>query len=114
MTWNDYSIYGYAFVPPTPFMLKDWERYDVSRYLDPLCVAPEEGRLSVSVAKNVLKHQTIQEDLQASKDEDLSRAIFLFHTPPYKPDWIAPRWTVRRSTMWILTSTWAALPFAVS
>ena len=45
VSWNGYSIYGYAFVPPTPFMLKDWERYDVSRYLDPLCVAPEEGWL---------------------------------------------------------------------
>ncbi len=82
--WNDFSVYGYAFVPPTPFMLKDWERYDVSRYLDPLCVAPEDGWLSVSVPKNVLKQQTIQEDLQVlSKDNDLSRAVFLFHTPPY-------------------------------
>lgn len=84
ISWNDFSIYGYAFVPPTPFMLKDWERYDVSRYLDPLCVAPEEGWLSVSIAKNVLKQQTIQDDLQSlAKDDDLSRAIFLFHTPPY-------------------------------
>jgi len=83
--WRDYSIYGYAFIPPTPFMLKDWERYDVSRYLDPLCVAPEEGWLSVSVAKEVLKHQTIQNDLQdLTRDFNLSRAIFLFHTPPYE------------------------------
>jgi Icc-related predicted phosphoesterase len=82
--WSNYSIYGYAFVPPTPFMLKDWERYDVSRYLDPLCVAPEEGWLSVPVPKQVLKHQTIQEDLhRLVQNDDLSRAIFLFHTPPY-------------------------------
>jgi len=65
-------------------MLKDWERYDVSRYLDPLCVAPEEGWLSVPVAKSTLKHQTIQDDLQKlAQGNDLSRAIFLFHTPPY-------------------------------
>jgi Icc-related predicted phosphoesterase len=83
--WRDYVIYGYAFIPPTPFMLKDWERYDVSRYLDPLCVGPEEGWLSVPVAKEVLKHQTIQSDLQElTQDADLSRAIFLFHTPPYE------------------------------
>jgi uncharacterized protein len=82
--WGNNSVYGYAFVPPTPFMLKDWERYDVSRYLDPLCVAPEEGRLSVEVAKGILKHQTIKEDLnQLSNDRDLSQAIFLFHSPPY-------------------------------
>jgi uncharacterized protein len=82
--WENYSIYGYAFVPPTPFMLKDWERYDVSRYLDPLCIAPEEGRLSVPVAKGTLKYQTIQEDLhQLANDNNLSQAIFLFHSPPY-------------------------------
>ena len=82
--WRDYAVYGYAFVPPTPFMLKDWERYDVSRYLDPLCVAPEEGWLSVSVSKRTLKHQTIKDDLQQlAQENNLSRAIFLFHTPPY-------------------------------
>ncbi len=84
LQWRDYAIYGYAFVPPTPFMLKDWERYDVSRYVDPLCVAPEEGRLSVSVEADILKHQTIQNDLQQLTDNaNLSRSIFLFHTPPY-------------------------------
>jgi uncharacterized protein len=84
VSWRNYSIYGYAFVGPTPFMLKDWERYDVSRYLDPLCVAPEDGWLTVPVTKSTLKHQTIQDDLQKlAQDNDLSRAVFLFHTPPY-------------------------------
>ncbi len=41
-------VYGYACVPPTPFRLKDWERYDVSRYVDPGCVSPEEGHRSVA------------------------------------------------------------------
>lgn len=84
LSWSNYTVYGYAFVPPTPFMLKDWERYDVSRYLDPLCVAPEEGWFSISVEKDILKHQTIQNDLlELTRGVDLSRAIFLFHTPPY-------------------------------
>ena len=30
-----HPVYGYACVPPTPFPLKDWERYDVSRFVDP-------------------------------------------------------------------------------
>ncbi len=38
-----FNIYGYAIVPPTPFMLKDWEKYDVSRYVDPGCTHPTEG-----------------------------------------------------------------------
>ncbi len=82
--WRDYSVYGYAYVPPTPFMLKDWEHYDVSAYVDPICVAPEEGWLSVPVPKEVLKRETILNDLQQLvRDEDLGSAIFLFHTPPY-------------------------------
>ena len=32
---DGWSVVGYAYVPPTPFLLKDWERYDVSRYVDP-------------------------------------------------------------------------------
>jgi Icc-related predicted phosphoesterase len=84
VTWRDYQIYGYAYVPPTPFLLKDWERYDVSRYLDPLCVAPEEGWFSVPITKSSLKYQTIQDDLQQlTQNSDLSRAVFLFHTPPH-------------------------------
>ncbi len=82
--WKDFSLYGYACVPPTPFVLKDWERYDVSTYLDPLCVAPEDGWLSIPVPKSVLKHRMIHDELQQLVgDDDLSRAIFLFHTPPY-------------------------------
>jgi Icc-related predicted phosphoesterase len=82
--WRDYSVYGYACVPPTPFTLKDWERYDVSVYLDPLCVAPEEGWFSVPVQKDRLKLETIQNDIQQLvSGKELSRSIFLFHTPPY-------------------------------
>src|SRR5262250_1075749 len=43
LTLEDSPIYGYACIPPTPFSLKDWERYDVSRYVPPGCVSPEEG-----------------------------------------------------------------------
>ena len=83
--WRDFLIFGYAYVPPTPFRLKDWERYDVSRYVDPGCIAPEQGILSLSVAEDQLKYTTIAEDLKklCGKGE-LTNAIFLFHTPPYK------------------------------
>ena len=84
---NDFNIYGYCFVPPTPFMLKDWERYDVSRYVDPGCVSPEEGKLSVPAAENERKYSTIKEDLERlTRGDDLSKAIFLFHSPPYDTD----------------------------
>lgn len=83
--FQGYPIYGYAFVPPTPFVSKDWEKYDVSRHVPPGCVSPEEGRHSVEVSPLEVRYGTIQEDLdELVGDNDLSRAVFLFHSPPYE------------------------------
>jgi len=83
--FSGYSVFGYAYVPPTPFMLKDWEKYDVSRYVDPGCVSPEEGVRSLAVAGDVIRFSTIQIDLDLlTENEDLEKAVFLFHSPPYQ------------------------------
>jgi Icc-related predicted phosphoesterase len=83
--WRGYLVTGYACVPPTPFRLKDWERYDVSRYVDPGCVSPEEGWRTVPVPPSEIRYGTIQQDLDALVgDRSLDRAIMLFHAPPYK------------------------------
>jgi Icc-related predicted phosphoesterase len=80
-----YPVYGYSYVPPTPFQLKDWERYDVSRFVDPGCVSPEEGRYSVPVSDDEKRHSTIKKDLEKLAGSDSQEnAIFLFHTPPYQ------------------------------
>ena len=82
---SGYSIYGYACIPPSPFFLKDWERYDVSRYVDPGCISPEDGWHTVPVSREEIYCSTIQSDLnQLVQDTDLSKAIFLFHAPPYQ------------------------------
>lgn len=79
-----FRLFGYACVPPTPFSLKDWERYDVSRYVDPGCTSPEEGRRSIPVDPSEVKWGTIESDLEALvSDEVLDSAISLMHTPPY-------------------------------
>jgi uncharacterized protein len=79
------KIFGYSYVPPTPFLLKDWEKYDVSRYIDPGCVSPEEGFRSVSAEEHSIKYSTIKEDLDIlTNGEDLSKSVFLFHSPPYQ------------------------------
>ena len=84
VAWDGFSVYGYACTPPSPFRLKDWERYDVSRYVDPGCLSPEEGWRTVPVAEHELRHATIQRDLEGLVGDDpLDRAIFLFHAPPY-------------------------------
>jgi Icc-related predicted phosphoesterase len=81
---GSWTVYGYACVPPTPFRLKDWERYDVSRYLDPGDVSPEQGVRTVEVPANQKRYRTISEDLDIlTEGRELSRAIFLFHSPPH-------------------------------
>jgi Icc-related predicted phosphoesterase len=82
--WQGSRVYGYACVPPTPFLLKDWERYDVSRFVDPGCVAPEDGWHSAHVDLRALRHATIAGDLASlAGADDQTHAIWLLHSPPY-------------------------------
>ena len=77
-------MYGYSCVPPSPFLNKDWERYDVSRYVDPGCVSPEEGYRSFPISEVEVRYATIEKDLNLlTGKDDLSDAIMLFHAPPY-------------------------------
>jgi Icc-related predicted phosphoesterase len=82
--WKHHHITGYAYVPPTPFLLKDWERYDVSRSIDVGAVSPEEGRRTLSVSLDEIRYATITDDLETlSKKAPVEDTIFLFHSPPY-------------------------------
>jgi Icc-related predicted phosphoesterase len=82
-----FQVYGYACIPPTPFLLKDWERWDVSRHIEPGCVSPEEGLHSTAVDWSDLRYGTIARDLAVLAGEaDLSRAVMLFHAPPHETD----------------------------
>jgi Icc-related predicted phosphoesterase len=78
------TVYGYACVPPTPFALKDYERYDVSRFLDPGAISPEEGLRSVPADESDIRYGTIASDLEALVgDAEVGKAVLLFHVPPY-------------------------------
>lgn len=83
--FGSYRVYGYSYIPPSPFQLKDWERYDVSRFVDPGCTSPEDGYRTVPVSEQESRFATIKEDLEklAARD-NLHDSIWLFHTPPYK------------------------------
>lgn len=82
--FGNFPVYGYACIPPTPFRLKDWERYDVSRYTDPGCTPPTEGMRSIDTGEDI-EYCTIQKDLATlTGEDDLSSAIILFHSPPYQ------------------------------
>jgi Icc-related predicted phosphoesterase len=81
---HHYLVLGYANIPPSPFTLKDWEKYDVSRFVDPGCVSPEEGFRTVPVPTEEVRYGTIQQDLSDLTDGlNLENSIFLFHCPPY-------------------------------
>jgi Icc-related predicted phosphoesterase len=83
--FKQYPVFGYSYIPPSPFLLKDWEKYDISRYVDPGSVSPKEGMRSFPVPDHSLKYSTIKKDLdRLTRNENLKKAIFLFHAPPYK------------------------------
>ena len=82
--YGPFTIYGYSCIPPSPFQLKDWERYDVSRFVDPGCLSPEEGRRTAGPEGRIIRFTTIVDELvDLTGDDDLTSAICLFHCPPY-------------------------------
>ena len=83
--FNGFFITGYSYVPPTPFQLKDWEKYDVSRFVDVGVVPPEEGQRTIKISKDIASYSTISQDLEKlAKNAPVKKTIFLFHSPPYK------------------------------
>lgn len=83
--YQNYFVFGYPYIPPSPFRLKDWEKYDVSRFVDPGSIAPEDGFRTVPVKKMDIQYSTIQKDLTSLiKNHDLTNSVFLIHVPPYR------------------------------
>lgn len=82
---DKHAVYGYTNVTPTPFRLKDWERYDIDFTLRDGSLAPEAGVHTTVVNIDEIKTRTIADDLHdLTDDDDLSQAILMIHTPPYK------------------------------
>ena len=82
--YKDYCFYGYSYVPPTPFLLKDWEKFDVSGFIDVGCISPMEGQRSVEPEHDI-KYSYIKDDIDLLiGGDDLKNAVFLFHSPPYQ------------------------------
>lgn len=80
--FGPYYIYGYSYVPPTPFKLKDWEKFDIDNTTDITEISPDNGYRSVP--EDPKAHTTIARDLELLvNDDSLERAIFIMHSPPY-------------------------------
>jgi Icc-related predicted phosphoesterase len=85
ITKSSFTILGYACIPPSPFLLKDWERYDVSRHVDAGCVSPEDGWRTVETRQNEIRYGTIKKDLEElSTGHSFDKVVFVFHVPPYQ------------------------------
>jgi len=79
-----YRFYGYACVPPSPFAIKDWERFDINKHINPNCISPANGYFSMPPEHDP-KTSTIENELQLLlNDDDLKYGVFLFHSPPFE------------------------------
>ena len=85
VTFENLYVTGYSYIPPTPFKLKDCEKFDVSQYVDIGAISPLEGIRSVDISSDKILYSTIGEDLdRLSNNAAVKDTIFLFHSPPYK------------------------------
>lgn len=86
VSFGEYTIYGYAYIPPTPFFLKDWERYDVSLSVAPGCIDPTQGKRTIETDEKI-EYETIESHLNNfANGNSFESSVFLFHSPPYKSE----------------------------
>ena len=86
---RDCFIYGYSFVPLTPFGIKDWEKYDISDQVPPGTIFPPfftkgGGSIPVDFKNDIRPRGTIEDDFKKILSEtNPSRTIYVTHSPPY-------------------------------
>ncbi len=85
-----YSLVGMAFVPPTPFSFKDFERRDSSEERTPEAqlarsvLATEEGFTVIDDFGSYLNSlPTIEEELFRLPGSEANRTVAVMHCPPY-------------------------------
>ena len=87
---GDYTLVGLAFVPPTPFAIKDFERRDVvgaapgPTRVGPCVLGTSEGFEALDDFPLYLNsHPTIEEELNRLPVREPRRTIAVVHCPPY-------------------------------
>jgi len=94
--FDDLYVCGYSFIPPTPFRLKDWERYDVSQYVGVGAISPENGTRTVEISEYDKQYKTIEDDLKKlSKRSPPKKPSICFTLLLMKPILIELIWTER-------------------
>jgi len=90
-TSMDIKIAGYPYVPLTPFMQKDWEKWDEIRgsmndrvYREDGFVSHEDTHMPVDFSTESSGGTTIAEDMEEfANKNNVSNTIYLMHAPPY-------------------------------
>lgn len=87
---DDLYIYGYPYVVLTPFLQKDWEKWDdgsdISQksYTSTGYNSKNGHHIAIDFNKKKYLKKTIAADLvQVAKQVDISHTILLMHEPPY-------------------------------
>lgn len=94
----DFDLVGYSYVPITPFGLKDWEKYDLSKVPERLIKEYNQRKSSYKLpgfktrespwskfefTEDMSKTDSIQKDLKSDLfTKKADKTIFVFHTPP--------------------------------
>ena len=90
--YQAFDIFGYAFVPPTPFLYKDWEK-SMYRNLWNREHLPEEGKHSADVDPSEIHFGTIQADLEQLTQESIyPTPSFSSMLLPGKQTWTGQHW----------------------
>jgi Icc-related predicted phosphoesterase len=84
-----FEIIGFKYIPPTPFSMKNFERWDSrgitqTQFAQPV-LFQEEGSFPTIDFESYLKSKPSIADLleQMPKPRDYSKTIYIFHSPPY-------------------------------
>jgi Icc-related predicted phosphoesterase len=86
---NSLSLSGYGCVPPTSFLIKDWERLDGGRATVPersyqACSSTPNGIVPIDAREWFVSHNTIGEDLETlAKLSEPRSTVYVMHTPPF-------------------------------
>jgi len=87
--FGDLSIYGYSFVPLTPFGIKDWDRFDtadqpVPEIGSPPFVTARTGQRPVDIDRDIRPLGTIAEDFERIASETpADKTVYVTHAPPF-------------------------------
>jgi len=87
---GDFELVGLAFVPPTPFSFKDFERRDTAerdsrepQFARAVLTTPEGFKTIADFDAYLNSLPTIAEELSRLSPESPTRAIGMMHAPPY-------------------------------